>query len=304
MINLWKATYMFTHKINFILTILISSLFFINTANADSHNVELSWELGGFSNPESVIYDKQLNHLYVSNVNGDPNDKDSNGFISIVSMDGRIINKKWVIGLNGPKGLALHGRTLYVADIDELVAIDIDSGSITNKYKVDDAKFLNDVTATDNGDIFVSDMVLNRIHKLSGDDFQIWIESDELENPNGLHFTGDDIILGSWGKMTDGFATEVPGHLKRISISTKNISSIGDGSPVGNLDGVEGNDEIGFYVTDWMKGGLFHIDIKGTSTKLLEFNQGSADHELVINKGLIFIPQMVENKLFAYKLTK
>jgi sugar lactone lactonase YvrE len=285
-----------------ILTILASSLLFMNTASADSETLELIWELDGFSNPESVVYDPILNHLYVSNINGGPNDKDRNGFISIVSMDGRIINEKWMTGLNAPKGLALHGRTLYVADIDELVAIDIDHGRITNKYKVDDAKFLNDVTATNNGDIYVSDMVLNRIHKLSGDNFSIWLESDELDNPNGLHFTEDDLIVGCWGKMTDGFATEVAGHLKRISLKTKNISSIGDGSPVGNLDGVEGNDEIGFYVTDWMNGRLFHINTNGTVTTLLELSQGSADIEFIMKKDLILIPMMKDNKLLAYKI--
>lgn len=292
---------MLNRRLRLILTTLIG-LIFITSAYADAGKPELLWVLEGLSNPESVIYDTKLNHLYVSNVNGGPNDKDGNGFISIVSMDGRIINEKWMIGLNAPKGLALHARTLYVADIDELVVIDIDHGRILNRYKVDDAKFFNDVTATDNGDIYVSDMVLNRIHKLRGNDFSIWIESDELENPNGLHFTEDDIIVGSWGKMTDGFATEVAGHLKRISLKTKNISSIGDGSHVGNLDGVEGNDEIGFYVTDWLNGGLFHVTAKGNVTKLLELSQGSADIEYLYNRKLLFLPMMKDNKLFAYKL--
>ena len=258
--------------------------------------------MDGLSNPESIIYDSQLNHFYVSNVNGAPNEKAGNGFISIVSFDGRLIQEKWMIGLNAPKGLAIHDRTLYVADIDELVAIDINTGQILNRYKVDDAKFFNDVTAAANGDIFVSDMVMNRIHVLSNDSFSIWIASEELENPNGLHFTEDDIIVGSWGKMTDGFATDIPGHLKRISLTSKSISSIGDGTPVGNLDGVEGDDETGFYVTDWFNGGLFHITAKGKVTKLLELSQGSADHEFIKSKGLILIPMMKDNKLLAYKI--
>ncbi len=268
---------------------------------ADNHGLELIWELEGFDNPESVVYNPQLNHLYVSNVNGGPNDKDGNGYISIVSLDGKMIQQKWITGLNAPKGLALYGRNLYAADIDELVEINIDNGQMT-KYKVDDAKFLNDVTAADNGDVYVSDMVLNRIHKLSNNSFDIWMETEELENPNGLHFTEDDIIVGAWGTMTDGFATEVPGNLKRISLTTKNISDIGNGTAVGNLDGVEGNDEIGFYVTDWMNGALFHITAKGEVTELLDFEQGSADHEYIIEKDLILIPLMKENKLLGYKV--
>ena len=271
-----------------------------NSVNADANNLTLNWELESFSSPESVIYDKKLNHLYVSNINGSGIEKDGNGFISIVSLDGKIIQEKWVTGLNAPKGLALHGRTLYTADIDELVAIDINSGRITNKFKVNDAKFLNDVTVSENGDVYVSDMMLNRIHLLTEDSFTIWLEDKKLESPNGLLLLEDDIILGSWGKMTDGFATKVAGHLKRISIKDKTIQSIGDGSAVGNLDGVEGDNNGGFYVTDWMNGKLFHIKHTGEVKTLLDLPQGSADHEYIVEKNLIFIPLMKNNKLLSY----
>lgn len=293
---------MITRNLKFKLGFLILSLGFINTAFAESEKLELLWELSGLGNPESVVYDPRLNLLYVSNVNGGPNDKDGNGYISLVSMDGRIINEKWVTGLNGPKGLALSGTTLYTADIDELVAIDVDHGRITDKYKVNDAKFLNDVAAAPNGDIYVSDMLANRIHVLSGGSFTIWIESDELEAPNGLDVVGDDVILGAWGVMTDGFATAVAGHLKRISIQDKSITSIGDGSPVGNLDGVEVDKDGGFYVTDWMNGKLFHISSTGEVKELLSLKQGSADHEFIIEKDLMFIPMMNDNIMYAYKV--
>jgi sugar lactone lactonase YvrE len=211
-----------------------------------------------------------------------------------------MIQEKWVIGLNAPKGLAIFGRTLYTSDIDELVAIDIDSGRITNRFKVNDAKFLNDVAVSRNGDVYVSDMVLNRIHVLTEDSFSVWIENEKLESPNGLLALGDDIILGSWGKMTDGFATEVPGHLKRISIKDKTIESIGDGSSVGNLDGVEIDNDGDFYVTDWMTGKLLHIEHSGEVSVLLDLPQGSADHEFIMGKSLILIPLMKDNKLLSY----
>ena len=279
-------------------------LILISSASADAKNLILNWELDGLSNPESVIYDPKLNHLYVSNVNGSGVEKDGNGFISIVSLDGKMVQEKWVAGLNAPKGLALHGRTLYVADIDELVTININNGSIINKFKVNDAKFLNDVTASKNGDIYVSDMFLNRIHVLTEDNFSVWIESPELEAPNGLLALENEIILGSWGKMTDGFATKIPGHLKRISIKDKTIQSIGDGSSVGNLDGVESDDNDGFYITDWINGKLLHIKNSGKVSELLDLPQGSADHEVIIEMNLIFIPLMMDNKLLSYIITK
>ncbi|MEE9575601.1 MAG: hypothetical protein V3W03_05810, partial [Gammaproteobacteria bacterium] len=263
--------------------------------------LELAWETTGFNNPESVVYHESSDTLFVSNVNGSPVEKDGNGYISKVLLDGTMLSRKWVIGLNAPKGLAIYDNTLYVSDIDTLLTIDIPSGTITNTYKVDDAKFLNDVAASNQGEIFVSDMLLNRIHRLDNGEFNIWLESPELENPNGLHTEDDNLILGAWGVMTDGFATEIPGHLKSISLKDKSITSLG-GAPIGNLDGVESNGKGGYYVTDWMTGKLFQINSNGEATLLLELEQGMADHEVILEHNLILIPMMKNDKLLAYKI--
>ena len=263
--------------------------------------LELVWETTGFNNPESVIYHESSDTLFVSNVNGSPVEKDGNGYISKVLLDGTMLSRKWIIGLNAPKGLAIYDNTLYVSDIDTLLAIDIPSGTITNTYKVNDAKFLNDVAASNQGEIFVSDMLLNRIHRLDNGEFNIWLESPELENPNGLHTEDDNLILGAWGVMTDGFATEIPGHLKSISLKDKSITSLG-GAPIGNLDGVESDGKDGYYVTDWMTGKLFQINSNGEATLLLELEQGMADHEVLTGQKLIVLPMMNSDKVLAYKI--
>ncbi len=272
-----------------------------NSPEKGTAKLELLWEAQGFNNPESVIYHESSNTLFVSNVNGSPVEKDGNGYISKILLDGTILKMQWVIGLNAPKGLAIHDNTLYVSDIDTLVAIDIPSGTITNTYKVDDAKFLNDVTASNQGEIFVSDMLLNRIHRLSNDQFNLWLESTELENPNGLHAEGDHLILGAWGVITDGFATEIPGHLKSISLQDKSITNLG-GDPIGNLDGVESDGNNGYYVTDWMAGKLFQINTNGEATLLLELEQGMADHEVLLEQKLILLPMMKNDKVLAYRI--
>ncbi|MEM7026958.1 MAG: SMP-30/gluconolactonase/LRE family protein [Pseudomonadota bacterium] len=281
---------------------LISSFLTASVVHAETSGLEQIWQLEGLKNPESVVYDKANERLLVSNVDGGAMDMDGNGSISVVSLDGKMSNAEWVTGLNAPKGLAITGNKLYVADIDTLIEIDLTSATITNSFTVSDAKFLNDVAADDKGNIYVSDMMLNRIHRLQDGKFEIWLEGDMLENPNGLHFEEDDIMLGSWGVMTDGFATDVPGHLKRISLKDKEVSSVGDGTPIGNLDGVEGTEATGFYVTDWLNGKLLHISRDGAVTMLLDLNQGSADHEYIIEQDLILIPMMKDNLLNAYKL--
>lgn len=271
-------------------------------ASADTATPEKLWETEGFLNPESVVYDQQSDALYVSNVNGEATEKDGNGFISKVSLDGAILEKEWVSGLNAPKGLALYGNKLYTADIDTLVEIDIPSATITNRYQVSDAVFLNDVAASDSGEIFVSDMMKDRIHSLKDGKFSIWLETPELLSPNGLHVDGGSLVVGAWGVMTEGFSTQVPGHLKSVSLKDKAITSIGAGSPVGNLDGVEAGPGGDYYVTDWMVGKLFHVDRNGHADLMLTLEQGMADLEFIEEKNLIVLPMMLSNKLLAYKL--
>jgi hypothetical protein len=73
--------------------------------------------------PESARYDKDLDVWFVSNVNGTPLAKDNNGYISRLRPDGAPYTVKFIEGgkkgvtLNAPKGLAINGDTLWVADI-------------------------------------------------------------------------------------------------------------------------------------------------------------------------------------------
>ena len=285
---------------NFMMALILSFTAAVQVF-AHAENLKKLWEIDGFSNPESVVHDKNADVLYVSNVNGSAVEKDGNGFISRVSLDGEILELKWVTGLNAPKGLAINGNRLYTADIVALVEIDIPTAMITNRYEVADAEFLNDVAAAPDGSIYVSDMMMDRIHRLSGGEFSLWLESPDLESPNGLLVQGDRLILGAWGVMTEGFSTEKAGHLKSISIGDKSIKSIGDGSPVGNLDGVEADLDGDYYVTDWMAGKLLHIEKSGKADELLALEQGMADHAVIPEKDLIILPMMNSNKLLAYK---
>lgn len=262
----------------------------------------LLWETPGFINPESVIYDEKRERYYVSNVNGSPIDKDGKGTISTVTLNGEMIEEAWIIGLDSPKGLTLYNNKLYVADVDTLIEIDIESRIITNTYQDSTAKMLNDVTVTSDGIIYVSDMLTNRIYSLKDDHLEIWLESNELENPNGLHATEKELIVGAWGVMAEDFSTEVPGHLKTVNYNDKTIKPLGSGTPVGNLDGIESDGKGNYFVTDWMAGKLMLITPEGESTVLLELTQGMADHEVILDSNVVLLPMMKDNKLLAYDI--
>jgi hypothetical protein len=260
------------------------------------------WELSGFEAPESALPVKAENLIYVSNVNGNPTEKDGNGYISQVSLDGKMISQKWVTGLDAPKGLAIAGGKLYAADIDKLVEIDTKTGAILTRYEAKDAKFLNDVAADANGNVYVSDMVTNTIWRLADRKFEVWLNDAALINPNGLLIEGDKLIVAAWGVMTDGFTTKIPGHLLEISLADKSIKALGNGKPVGNLDGLEPFGKDSYLVTDWMAGLLFKVGRDGEAKVLMPLSPGSADLGFVAADKLAIIPLMKDGKLIALKV--
>ncbi len=270
-------------------------------AHADDA-AKVRWRLEGFKTPESTLFVPSGNVIYVSNINGAPTEKDGNGFISKISPDGKMIKVDWATGLNAPKGMSVVGEKLFVADIDELVEIDIATGSVRKKYPAQDAKFLNDVTVDSKNRIYVSDLAGNAIWQLDGETFTKWLESADLKSPNGLVVKGEHLIVGCWGVMTNGFATDVPGHLLQVSFAEKTIKNLGDGSSVGNLDGLEILSDSEFLATDWMAGKVLKIDASGKAQLLFDLNQGSADLGFSAQKNAIFVPMMNDNVVLSFKL--
>lgn len=279
-------------------------IFCIGTVQASDIKLEKAWETDAvFKLPESAIYDEKRDVLYVSNINEHGFKRLGNGFISKMTTDGKIIELNWVLGLNAPKGLTISNDKLYASDINELVEIDIESGRILNRYVADGASHLNDVAADDKGHVYVADTFTDSIYRLNSlGMLPRWLTDAGLEAPNGLHVEGDNMIIGSWGFPTDGFNSKVPGHLKIVSLINKSVKSLGNGKPVGNLDGVESDGKGAYYVTDWIGGKLFHIKANGDAKMLVELSSGAADHEVILEKKLIIIPLMKDNKLVAYKI--
>jgi hypothetical protein len=166
--------------------------------------IEKVWETPAeLKTPESVIYEPNENVLFVSNIDGAPDRKDKLGFISKVSpLNGSIIELNWITGLDVPKGMAITNNTnntiLYVSDITDLVEIDINSNKIINRYNAPGSAFLNDVASDNQGHVYVSDTVTNTIYRLdtknlgnssnnnNNASLQVWLQSPELDGPNGL----------------------------------------------------------------------------------------------------------------------
>ena len=198
----------------------------------------------------------------------------------------------------GPRAV---GGKLYTADIDKLVEIDTKTGKIIAKHDAPGATFLNDVAADAQGNVYVSDSNTSTIWRLAGGKLEKWLEGPQLKFPNGLYVDGGKLIVAAWGAPGTSAQSSAPSNLLAVSLADKKITDLGDGAPVGNLDGIEpiGDD---FLVTDWVAGGLYRIERNGKATLLLDLDQGSADIGYVPETGLLLIPMMMSDKLVAYKV--
>ncbi len=262
------------------------------------------WEVGGLDGPESALPDESAGVIYLSNLGGGPTEKDGNGFISKISLDGKIVALKWATGLDAPKGLARAGDRLYAADIDRLVEIALADGKVTASHAAKGAVFLNDVAADAEGRVYVSDIGTNVIWRLADGRFEPWLESEKLNFPNGLLVQGDRLIVASWGVMADEKAGKpgAPGNLVEVSLADKSVRPLGSGKPVGNLDGIVPFGPSSYLVTDWVAGALYLIEASGDAELIQDFNQGSADLAYLSASKTALIPLMMDNKLAAYRI--
>ena len=96
------------------------------------------------------------------------------------------MNAEWATGLNAPKGLRSFAGVLWTADINEVIGWDIASGDEIERITIDGAMFLNDVAAGEDGSVYVSDFMANRIYRIEDGEVSVFAEGDDLEFPNGL----------------------------------------------------------------------------------------------------------------------
>ena len=264
------------------------------------------WDLkGDFAAPESAYYHAGSNSIFVSSINGQILDKDGNGYISRVSPDGKVVSAKWATGLNAPKGLRSVGNTLWVADIDEVVGIDTDSGRISSRVKIEGAKFLNDLATAPDGTVYVSDSTALKIFEVKNGTASVFVEGgDVVEQPNGLLVEGNRLILGTVGPAPSGAPGGAPagGHLFSFDRKTKQRTQL-TMQPVGGIDGIESDGKNGLLVTDVVGARLLHVGKSGDVKVLAKFAVGGADFGYIPSRHLAVIPFLRTNTISAYDLT-
>ncbi len=238
--------------------------------------------------PESVLYDVVNNIVYVANINGASDAKDGNGFISKLTLKGKIKNLDWIKGLNAPKGMAIYMNKLYVADIDQLVVIDIATSKIEKIHVAPGAIFLNDVAVAMNGMVFVSDTRTGKIHLLNNDEFTVWFENEKIQSPNGLYTEMGYLYIGEKS-------------IYKVNIASKEITKVVEEG--GGIDGLEKDNNGNFVFSHWA--GRIFIEKNGEVIKLHDSSAegiNTADIDFVQKPPLLLVPTFMDNRVVAYKI--
>ena len=286
-----------------------------DSANARSANrTERVKSVEGFSTPESVRYDEAADAWLVSNINGNPLGKDSNGFISRLTSDGTVDSLHFIMGgrngvtLHAPKGMAIIGDTLFVADIDAVRAFHRMTGAPITSWNLapQGALFLNDVAVTPQGDVYVSDTQvrfqpdgsmshpgMDRIFMLNRDrkSASIALRNDSLGRPNGITWDarGNRLIIVSFGG----------GKIHGWAPGSDSLTIIATGK--GQFDGVEMLPNGQLLVSSWADSTVSIVD--GNSvTAVVRGVEAPADIGLNQRTGMLAIPLFNGNRVEIWRV--
>jgi DNA-binding beta-propeller fold protein YncE len=223
-----------------------------------------------YASPESFIVDPATGVYYVSNVNrskpvikdGKPSREDNNGYITTLSADLAIVKQKFVEGgrdgveLDDPRGLAIVGDTLWVADLKFFRAFDKTTGKNTANVSLEElgAVFLNDVAAGPDGLVFVSDNQKNKIFQIdtkNGNAPSVLAEGSDLNGPNGLYWAEGEKLLyvACWSGGTI-LTVDLKGEVGTFMINPEQFA---------HLDGIDRDQAGNFYVADYHRNLVYRV---------------------------------------------
>jgi hypothetical protein len=268
-----------------------------------------------FKAPESVKYDGELDLYYVTNINGGPSQKDNNGFISRMSAEGAITDTAFIQGgvrgvtLHAPKGMALVGDTLWVADIDAVRGFNRRTGDTVASINLRPmgAFFLNDIAVGPDSALYVTDtgILIDAAGKVThpgrdgvfriGPDRKpsIAIQRDSMEWPNGITWDASNrrfVMVGFGGKTVFGWA---PGDSALTAIT----------SGPGSYDGVEFLADGRMLVTSWADSSVW-VYQGTTGDRLITGVPSPADIGLDTRRNQLAIPLLSLNRVELWSLGK
>lgn len=271
-------------------TLLIAPVTFFAASAQAQHQLEQLWLTPDLPVPESVLYvaDKKEPYLFVSLIDGEGNAVDGKGGIATLTPTGEIIEQDWFSGLNAPKGMAVFNNRLYVADLTEVVVIDIKKQKLIKKIPIAGSVFLNDVAVSTMGVVYVSDTRTNKVHRIENDEPSLYL--DNIASANGLKVVGSNLVVGAGKELL------IVGPDKTRLVLAKGFAQ--------NIDGIEIAARGEFIVSCWA-GLVYYVYSDGRMEVLIDSQAekiNTADIGFDANTQQVFVPNFLKYSVTAYQL--
>lgn len=274
-----------------------------------------SGETAGLDAPESAVFDSTQNVWFVSNIVGGATAKDHNGFISRLKSDGTLDSlhfiKSGVNGalLDGPKGLALHGDTIWTADIDVARAFDRHTGKplASVDFGPLHAKLLNAIAIGPDGRVYITDTAIEMVGsapKRVGRDrifvidrglkARVAVEDSSMDGADGISWDAANNRFIVVGFMGPAITTWTPGasHAQPLT------------KGVGQFDGCEVLSAGHALVSSWADSSLFVLDGDSLTRVVAGGLPTPADLHVDRRTNTIAIPLSSQNEVVFYTMPR
>jgi DNA-binding beta-propeller fold protein YncE len=254
------------------------------------------------ASPYSFISDAAGKEYFISSVNGEPDARDNNGFITKLDANGKIINRKFIQGglggttLHAPKGMAVVDRVLYVADLDMLRGFEASTGrpvltipmpSASASRNIASPAQISDVAFDGKGLLYCSDQSSNTIYRvdLATQHVTVLVSDKVLAGPSGVavHPKTGQIMVVSWDK----------GKIFEISpegVLTEIFSNGFFSSRFQNLRGLDFDRWGNMYMSDFTTGKVWRMTWDKRFQVIAEYLPSPGDLSIDRVNNLILVP--------------
>lgn len=211
------------------------------------------------NSPESPAYHAKTKSYYVSNI--------KSNIINQVDHNNKVTTFYDLQGIS--IGLTISKDVIYVITEENIAGIDIATKKQVFHIAIDGAEQLNDITADDKGNLYVTDRLANIIYKIdiNKKSYSTLVQKDEIITPNGIVFDKKSGSLLTCTTVENGIIYKI--NPDNGTIIEKHRTAFS------NLDGISADNNGNIYVTSWS------LDWK--TSKLVKFTSNFKSKELVVN---------------------
>lgn len=230
----------------YIYFLIVTVFCFVGCENSDNNDTlklntvqdstDIAYTITGLDGPEAVRYDAEQKVYFIANFTGGGNDQDSTGFITKADAEGNILDLKFMTGTNeaplhAPRGMYIVDETLWVADVLGVHGFNRSTGDQTDfiDFTQFEIGFLNDISADDNGVLYVTDTGTSVVYRIQKNEPSIFL-SELPSAPNGItrNPINGKFLLAPWGGDQVFYSFDSSGELEEFATLEG-----------GNFDGIE-----------------------------------------------------------------